>query len=154
MSKNRKGIWLGDIVVTVGLPVAIAGLWAFMRITATTLHPNPHAAPSVTQSAPSQKWSDAVEQGRQIARASLSKENLPGLSVAVGTGGDIVWAEGFGFADLENRVTVTPNHRFRIGTASTVLTSAAVGLLLEEGRLKLDNVIQAYVPTFPKKQWP
>lgn len=154
MSKNRKGIWLGVIVVTVGLPVAIAGLWAFMRITATTLHPNPQAAPSVTQSAPSQKWSDAVEQGRQIARASLSKENLPGLSVAVGTGGDIVWAEGFGFADLENRVTVTPNHRFRIGTASTVLTSAAVGLLLEEGRLKLDNVIQAYVPTFPKKQWP
>jgi CubicO group peptidase (beta-lactamase class C family) len=69
-------------------------------------------------------------------------------------GGDIVWAEGFGFADLESRVPVTPNHRFRIGTASTVLTSAAVGLLLEEGRLKLDDVIQTYVPSFPEKQWP
>jgi CubicO group peptidase (beta-lactamase class C family) len=44
--------------------------------------------------------------------------------------------------------------RFRIGTASTVLTSAAVGLLLEKGRLKLDDEIQTYVPEFPDKQWP
>jgi CubicO group peptidase (beta-lactamase class C family) len=65
-----------------------------------------------------------------------------------------VWAEGFGFADLENRVPVTPNHRFRIGTASKVLTAAGVGLLLEQGRLKLDDVIQTYVSAYPKKQWP
>ena len=49
---------------------------------------------------------------------------------------------------------VTPETRFRIGTASTALTSAAVGLLLEKGRLKLDDEIQTYVPAFPKKQWP
>ena len=74
--------------------------------------------------------------------------------MAVGVGGDIVWAEGFGWADLENRVPVTPDTRFRIGTASTALTSAAVGLLLEKGRLKLDDEIQTYVPEFPEKQWP
>jgi CubicO group peptidase (beta-lactamase class C family) len=44
--------------------------------------------------------------------------------------------------------------RFRIGTASTALTSAAVGLLIEKGRLKLDDEIQTYVPEFPDKQWP
>jgi CubicO group peptidase (beta-lactamase class C family) len=44
--------------------------------------------------------------------------------------------------------------RFRIGTASAALTSAAVGLLLEQGRLNLDDEIQMYVPAFPKKQWP
>ena len=58
------------------------------------------------------------------------------------------------WADLESRVPVTPDTRFRIGTASTALTSAAVGLLLEKGRLKLDDEIQTYVPEFPKKQWP
>jgi CubicO group peptidase (beta-lactamase class C family) len=58
-----------------------------------------------------------------------------------------------GYADLENRTPVTPNHRFRIGTASPVLTSAAVGLLLEQERLKLDEEIQTYVPEFPRKQW-
>ena len=95
-----------------------------------------------------------MEQGRQIVRASLSKQNLPGLSVAVGTGGYVVWAEGFGFADLEKRVPVGPNHRFRIGTASKVLTSAAAGLLLEQGRLRLGDAIQKYVPVYPEKQWP
>ena len=83
-----------------------------------------------------------MEQGRQIVRAGLTEQNLPGLSVAVGVGGEIVWAEGFGWADLEKRVPVAPETRFRIGTASTALTSAAVGLLLEKGRLKLDDVIQ------------
>ena len=74
--------------------------------------------------------------------------------MAVGAGGEIVWAEGFGWADLESKVPVAPDTRFRIGTASTALTSAAVGLLLEKGRLKLDDEIQTYVPEFPEKQWP
>jgi CubicO group peptidase (beta-lactamase class C family) len=118
------------------------------------LHPNSQDVPSVAQSAPSREWASAVEHGRQIVRAGLAEHSLPGLSVAVGAGGDIVWAEGFGWADLDNRVPVAPETRFRIGTASTVLTSAAVGLLLEKGQLNLDEEIQTYVPEFPKKQWP
>ena len=42
----------------------------------------------------------------------------------------------------------------QIGTASTALTSVAGGLLVEKGRLKLDDEIQTYVPAFPEKQWP
>jgi CubicO group peptidase (beta-lactamase class C family) len=64
-----------------------------MSATATPLHPNPQDVPSVTRSAPLPKWADAVEQGRQIVRAGLTEQNLPGLSVAVGVGGDIVWAK-------------------------------------------------------------
>jgi serine beta-lactamase-like protein LACTB len=147
--------WLALIAIGVGgLLLAIAGLWVYVSATATPLHPDPANVSSVTQSAPSPQWADAVERGRHIMRTGLAEDNLPGLSVAVGVGGDIVWAEGFGWADLENKVPVTPNHRFRIGTASTVLTSAAVGLLLEQGRLKLDDEIQTYVPEFPKKPWP
>ena len=153
--KIRAQTWLALIVGAVGLLfAAILGLWTFASATATPLHPNPQRVPSVTRSAPLPKWADAVEQGRQIVRAGLIEQNLPGLSVAVGVGSDIVWAEGFGWADLENRVPVAPEMRFRIGTASTALTSAAVGLLLEQGRLNLDDEIQMYVPAFPKKQWP
>jgi CubicO group peptidase (beta-lactamase class C family) len=153
--KSRTQTWLALIVVAVGLLVAaILGLFAYVSATATPLHPNPQDVPSVTRSAPLPKWADAVEQGRQIVRAGLTEQNLPGISVAVAVGGDIVWAEGFGWADLENRVPVAPETRFRIGTASTALTSAAVGLLLERDRLKLDEKIQTYVPEFPEKQWP
>jgi serine beta-lactamase-like protein LACTB len=155
MSKSRTQTWLALIVVAVGLLVAaILGLFAYMSATATPLHPNPQDVPSVTRSAPLPEWADAVEQGRQIVRAGLTEQNLPGISVAVGAGGDIVWAEGFGWADLEDQVKVAPDTRFRIGTASKALTSAAVGLLLEKDQLKLDDEIQTYVPTFPRKQWP
>ena len=155
MSKHRIETWLAVIVVAVGVLVAaILGLFAYVSTTATPLHPNPQGVSSVTRSAPSPEWADAVEQGRQIVRAGLSEQNLPGISVAVGVDDDIVWAEGFGWADLESQVKVAPDTLFRIGTASTALTSAAVGLLLERDRLKLDEKIQTYVPEFPEKQWP
>jgi CubicO group peptidase (beta-lactamase class C family) len=154
-SWNRAETWLALIALAVGaLLAAIVGLFAYMSVTATPLHPDRQNVPSVTHSNPSRQWADAVEQGRQIVRAGLTEQNLPGLSVAVGVGGDIVWTEGFGWADLETRTPVAPHMRFRIGTASKVLTSAAVGLLLEKNRLKLDDEIQTYVPEFPEKQWP
>ena len=155
MSKNRTETWVALIVLAVGALLAgILGLWGYMSATATPLHPDPQDVPSVTHSDPLPAWADAVERARQIMRADLTGQNLPGLSVAVGVGGEIVWAEGFGWADLENRVKVAPDTRFRIGMASKVLTSAAVGLLLEKGRLKLDDEIRTYVPAFPQKPWP
>ncbi|MCA1560079.1 MAG: beta-lactamase family protein [Acidobacteria bacterium] len=155
MSKSRTQTLLALIVLAVGLVVAaVLGLFAYMSLTATPLHPNPQDVPSATRAAPARQWTDAVERGRQLVRAGLTEQNLPGVSVAVGVGRDIVWAEGFGWADLENQVPVTPDTRFRIGTASKALTSAAVGLLLEKGQLKLDEKIQSYVPGFPEKQWP
>jgi serine beta-lactamase-like protein LACTB, mitochondrial len=152
--RSRTETWLALGAVAVGLLLAaFLGLWGYMSAT-SPLHSNAQDVPSVRDSTPLPKWADAVERARQIARAHLIDRNLPGLSVAVGAGGDIVWAEGFGWADLEKRVPVAPQMRFRIGTASTALTSAAVGLLLEKGRLKLDDEIQTYVPEFPDKQWP
>jgi CubicO group peptidase (beta-lactamase class C family) len=126
----------------------------FVRLTAPRLHPDPKSAPCVGYSAPSPRSAAAAAKARRIALQHLSEKNLPGLSAAVGIHGDIAWAEGFGFADLSTRAPVTPDCRFRIGTASVALTSAAVGLLLEAGRLRLDDEIQTYVPEFPRKQWP
>jgi len=136
------------------LVVAIPGLWVYMSATAKKLHLNPATISSVTKSQPPVKWGKATADARNLARTSLAERNLPGLSVAVAIDGDIVWAEGFGFANVEDSAPVTPEDRFRIGTASEVLMSAAIGVLLQEGRLKLDDEIQTYVPEFPPKQWP
>jgi serine beta-lactamase-like protein LACTB, mitochondrial len=155
VAKARTETWLALIVLGIGLVVAaVMGLHLYMTTTATPLHPDPQEIRSEVRSAPSPAWADAVEQGRQVVRAGLTEQNLPGLSVAVGAGGDIVWAEGFGWADLESRAPVTPGTRFRIGTASIALTSAAVGLLLEKHLLTLDDAIQTHVPDFPQKPWP
>ncbi len=50
----------------------------------------------------------------------------PGMSIAVAVDGKLVWAEGFGLADLEQCVPVTPKTKFRIGSTSKPLTSAGV----------------------------
>jgi serine beta-lactamase-like protein LACTB len=155
VAKNRIPLWLALIGGAIGLPLAaILGLWTYKGVTTPILHPDPQQVRSVTHSHPSRKSTDAVERGRQIMRAGLIQQNLPGLSVAVGVEGDIVWAEGFGWADLENQVPVAPDTGFRVADASKALTSAAVGLLMEKDRLHLDDEIQVHVPESPKKQWP
>lgn len=55
--------------------------------------------------------------------------SLPGVSIAVGTGVDIIWAEGFGWRDVITRTPVTPHTRFNIGTAASVVAAAAVASL-------------------------
>jgi len=155
MSKSRIPTWVSLVLLGVGLlAVGIPGLFVYMRATATKVHRDSEKIPFVLESPPLPKWAGAAEQSRQIVRASMSENNLAGLSVAVGIDGEIVWAEGFGFADIESRLPVTPHHRFRTGTASIVFTSAAIGLLLDQGQLKLNDEIQSYVPEFPAKQWP
>ena len=158
-SGEEPGRWKQKALTLIGggvfvLFLAGLGVYTFVIAVSTRLHSNPKDVPSVAMAAPSAKWAAAVDQGREFARAGLVAQNLPGLSVAVGVGGDIVWAEGFGWADMEKRVPVAPAMRFRIGHASKALTSAAVGLLLEDGRLRLEDEIQTYVPEFPAKQWP
>ena len=153
--KTWKQRALTVLPFAVGLPL-VAGLGVYLYVLGTMapLHPDPQAVSSVTHADPPRAWAAAADQSRQAVRAALTEQNLPGVSVAVGVGGNLVWAEGFGWADLEQRVPVAPETLFPIGTASTVLTSAGVGVLLEKEKLTLDDEIQAYVPEFPPKQGP
>lgn len=153
--KRRIPVWFALIVMVPALLIAgVMGLFLYMSNTATPLHPDPQQVPSMAQAVPARAWVGAVEQGQHLIRQALHEQNLPGLSVAVGVGDALVWTEGFGWADLEHQLPVAPDTRFRIGTASIALTSAAVGLLVEQDRLRLDDVIQTYVPDYPAHEWP
>jgi serine beta-lactamase-like protein LACTB len=154
MPRSRMQTWLAVMVAGAGLLVAaVVGRWAYVSAT-PPLHPDAQSVRTKGEVAPDGAWARKPDEARELVRAAVAEQNLPGLSVAVGAGNGIVWAEGFGWADLESRVPVTPETRFRIGTASTALTSVAAGLLVQQGRLKLDERIQTYVPEFPEKPWP
>jgi serine beta-lactamase-like protein LACTB, mitochondrial len=113
---------------------------------ASALHSEFDEAPAAAQA-------DAVARARLFVRALVVEENLPGLSIAVGLGNGIVWAEGFGWADIDARRPVTPKTLFRIGSVAQPMTATAVGLLHERDLLDLDAPVRDYVPSFPEKEW-
>ena len=142
---------LVSIAGAVTLLLAAVAIWVWVTIPPA---PDPESLPSHMLEPPSAAYLEAVEQGRPIARALVAQEKLPGLSLAVAVNGEIVWAEGFRWADLDSQTPVTPATLFRIGGISKTLTAAAVGLLSERALLDLDAPVQRYVPSFPEKEWP
>ncbi|HEX5581836.1 MAG TPA: serine hydrolase domain-containing protein [Gemmatimonadaceae bacterium] len=140
---------------------AIAALVAASLLHAVAL-PAAAQSPAVTGSALERaaaapgapRWDGAIASGRAALSKLMADEGIPGLSVAVLVDGQVVWSEGFGFADLEQRVPATPLTRFRIGSVSKPVTAAAVGLLAQEGKLDLDAPVQRYVPGYPRQRWP
>jgi CubicO group peptidase (beta-lactamase class C family) len=137
-------------------PAAILVL-ATPLLTACTLvvhDDDPSELHSEIDEPPAAEHADAVERARPFVRAFVIEENLPGLSLAVGVAGKIVWAEGFGWADMDARRPVTPRTLFRVGSVAMPMTATAVGVLHERGLLDLDAPVRDYVPSFPEKRWP
>ncbi len=99
-------------------------------------------------------YAEPIAASQALIREIMENQGVPGASVAVGIGDEIVWSEGFGWADLEQGVPVTTLTKFRIGSVSKTLTASALGILLDRGRLNLDAPVQDYVPGFPIKRWP
>ena len=87
-------------LIAVGLAVAIVASLAALLTQATAaaapLFAQSADVPSIVAAGPSPRWVGAVERARQVVRAAIAEQNLPGVSVAVGANGGIVWAEGFG----------------------------------------------------------
>jgi serine beta-lactamase-like protein LACTB len=137
----------------VAVVITVGGGGALYFAATMAVHPDPAAVPS-TPGVHAERYSGAIDESRRLAHALLLEENLPGVSVAVAREGEIVWSEGFGWADVEDRVPVTPRTQFRLGSVSKTLTAAAVALLYERGRIDLDAPVQGYVAEYPQKQWP
>lgn len=94
----------------------------------------------------------ANEEGRKLIVDFMKRDQIPGLSVSISKNGEMLWSEGFGYADLEQRVKVFPDHtKFRIGSVSKPLTAMALALLVEKEAVDLDVSIQTYIPDYPMK---
>ncbi|OAE10317.1 serine hydrolase [Pseudomonas simiae] len=78
----------------------------------------------------------------------MARENVPGLSIALVNGQELIWARGFGVADKAQGVPVTPNTAFRAGGIAKLLTATAALQLVEQQRLALDAPIQQTLREF------
>ena len=73
---------------------------------------------------------------------------LPGIVVGVVSGDDLVWAEGFGHADVEADRHMETDTRFRMASHSKLFTATSIMQLREQGRIRLDDPVTDYLPWF------
>jgi CubicO group peptidase (beta-lactamase class C family) len=133
-ARNRLPRWAARTALAVGIVVAAFAALLTREVAVTApLFPQSQAVPSVADPASSPRYAAAVERAREVVRAAVVAQNLPGVSVAVGAGlpsegsaseGTVVWAEGFGWRDVGTRAPVTPDTRFNIGTAASAIAAA------------------------------
>ena len=97
-----------------------------------------------------EQYHGAIQKSRNLIKAATSQNGLPGAQIAVAIDGEIRWSENFGFADLEKGETVKKNTLFRIASVSKMFTAAAVGKLVEAGKLDLDKPVIDYLPDLPE----
>jgi D-alanyl-D-alanine carboxypeptidase len=84
-----------------------------------------------------------------IARSALVPQNVPGISIAVAEHGRIVYAHGFGWSDLDERIPVDSGTSFRIGSITKQFTASSIMLLQQAGKLNVDDKLSKYLPNAP-----
>lgn len=104
---------------------------------------------------PSLAFAQAPSYARERARidsvvsAEVSGTPIAGVAIAVVKGRDTILMKGWGLADVENDVPVSPASVFRIGSVTKQFTSAAIMQLVEKGRLSLADTLGALLPNMP-----
>jgi D-alanyl-D-alanine carboxypeptidase len=97
---------------------------------------------------PQEDAEDAVD---RFVTGQRESQHIPGLSLAVVRGGVVILARGYGFANLEMNVRVTPETVFQIGSPTKQFTATAVMMLAEEGKVGLGESIARYQEGLPAR---
>jgi CubicO group peptidase (beta-lactamase class C family) len=83
-------------------------------------------------------------------KSVMQKQNIPGISLAVVNNGQIVLAKGYGYANLEHQVPVKPETVFHTASVGKQFTATAVMMLVEEGKINVDEKISTYLGEVPE----
>ncbi len=90
----------------------------------------------------------AIELFDLWAEERLAHQHIPGVSIGLVHDQELVWAEGYGFADLESRTPATPETLYRLGSITKLFTATAVLQLRDAAKLTLDDPVVKHLPWF------
>jgi CubicO group peptidase (beta-lactamase class C family) len=102
-------------------------------------------ASGATPSTPESPYQISARVDRMV-EAQVRKLGIPGYGLTVIHGGTIVLQKGYGFADLEAQSPVTPHTVFGLASVTKTFTSFGLLLLVDEGKIKLDDTLNHYLP--------
>jgi CubicO group peptidase (beta-lactamase class C family) len=84
-----------------------------------------------------------------LVKAQMQERNIPGVSIAVVRDGQVVKAQGYGLANVELNAPATADTIYQSGSVGKQFTATLVMMLVEDGKLKLDESIRTYMPEAP-----
>jgi len=100
--------------------------------------------------APLHAQTSKVERVNTFVAEAMAGYKVPGAAIAVIENGEVILARGYGYANLEHGILVTTETIFQSGSVGKQFTAVVVMLLVEEGKLGLDDSITKWLPKAPK----
>ena len=91
----------------------------------------------------------ASDEVARYVKTEMARQHIPGIALLVSRNGEIVRAQGFGFSNVELQVPVKPETLFQSGSVGKQFTATAIMMLVEEGKISLDDPITKYFPDAP-----
>lgn len=122
---------------------------ALLLVPALVLHsPPPVAAQSNAATRPTPSLEERLD--RLAAEIDRNRVDLhvPGAALAIVRGDKVIFARGFGFADVEKQTAMTPSTPLFIGSATKAFTATLIGMLVDEGRMRWDDAVETHLPEF------
>ena len=104
--------------------------------------------PSPSRLVASEDISDVIAKYREEIPQRMRQENVAGLAIAVVDDQHILWTEGFGYTDWDEKIPVTSSTLFSIQSMSKSFTATAVMFAVQDGLVDLDVPITTYRPNF------
>lgn len=128
-----------------------AGRRLYARLLASTNYPRPPARPDRVDD----NWEYLKAHMRWFIRRQMSVNGIPGVSIALVDDRNILWAEGFGWADRERKRRATSETVYQIGSITKLFNAVAILQLHDAGLLSLDRPLTDYLPEFRMRtRWP
>ncbi|EPX60462.1 beta-lactamase [Cystobacter fuscus DSM 2262] len=97
---------------------------------------------------PKDPYAEVKMEVSRLIESGMAEGKVPGLSIALVDDQEVVWAQGFGFAEQAARRPATAETLYEIGSISKLFTATAVMQQVERGRVALDRPIQELIPDF------
>lgn len=91
---------------------------------------------------------ERISRIEQMLQKAITDENIPGATAIICKNGKIIYQKAFGYADVPGKIPMKTDNIFRIASMSKAITSTAVMMLWEQGKLMLDDPISRYIPEF------
>src|SRR5688572_25865867 len=129
--------------------VSLRLLAALLALTTLVLRsPPPVAAQSVNATRPTPSLQERLD--RLAAEIDRNRVDLhvPGAALAIVRGDEVIFARGFGVADVERKTAMTPSTPLVIGSATKALAATPVGMLVDEGRMRWGDPVETFLPEF------